>query len=53
MLRWFLEEESGQGMVEYALLLGLVAIAAVGLVGVLGDSVKAKFEEVVNKWPNV
>ena len=46
MMKWFMEEESGQGMVEYALILALVAIAAIAVLPGLGEKVKGIFEEV-------
>lgn len=45
----FFKEESGQGMTEYALILALVAIAAVVLLGSLGDQVKGVFGRVVEE----
>ena len=38
----------GQGMVEYALILVLVAIAAIVIVNVLGGSVSKVFSNAVN-----
>lgn len=38
LLRAFLLED-GQGLTEYALILGLVVIAAVGVFGVLGKKI--------------
>jgi Flp pilus assembly pilin Flp len=35
--------ESGQGMTEYIVIVGLVAIAAIGVVTVFGDNVRALF----------
>jgi len=40
--------ESGQAMVEYALILALVSVAAVGILGVLGTSVSSIFS-VINQ----
>ena len=41
----FLKDENGQGMVEYALILGLIAIAAIIILVVLGPKIKNKFAE--------
>lgn len=42
-----INEESGQGMVEYGLILVLVAIAAVGALGALGKStIQPMYEKV-------
>ena len=38
--------ESGQAMVEYALILALVSVAAVGILSVLGKSVSSIFSEI-------
>jgi pilus assembly protein Flp/PilA len=40
------EELEGQGMVEYGLILVLVAVAAVVAMGLLGDEIVAVFEDV-------
>lgn len=48
MKNFFMNEESGQGMVEYGLILALVAIVAVGALVALGGKVKDKFNEVNN-----
>ena len=38
--------ESGQAMVEYALILALVSVAAVGVLTLLGGSVSSIFSEI-------
>ena len=38
----------GQGMVEYALILVLVAIAAIVILGLLGSTISQVFSNVVN-----
>jgi Flp pilus assembly pilin Flp len=38
--------ESGQAMVEYALILALVSVAAVGILSILGTSVSSIFNEI-------
>jgi pilus assembly protein Flp/PilA len=40
--------EKGQGLVEYALILVLVAIAAIIVMGTLGTQITAVFQEVVD-----
>ena len=42
----FLPREEGQGLVEYALILVLIAIAVIVVLGLLGDQVSAVFEEI-------
>lgn len=44
MLKRFLNDESGQGMVEYALIIALIAIVVIGAVGLLGGKIKSIFE---------
>ncbi len=46
-MNWMLKEESGQGMVEYGLIIVLVALVAMaGLTGI-GNQLLLKFQEVV------
>jgi pilus assembly protein Flp/PilA len=40
MLRSFFAKEPGQGLVEYSLILALIAIVAVGAISVFGGTVK-------------
>ena len=47
-LNWFKNEESGQGMVEYALIIALVSIAAIVILGTLGGKIKAVFTDADN-----
>jgi pilus assembly protein Flp/PilA len=46
MLRNLHQEESGQDMVEYALLALLVALAAVAILPTVGSDVSAEFSKV-------
>ncbi len=48
----FLRDENGQGMVEYALILGLIAIAAVVVLIVLGPRIKNLFQKADNGVAN-
>jgi pilus assembly protein Flp/PilA len=41
------EEEEGQGLVEYALILVVISIAAIVIMGTLADRIYAIFEAVV------
>ena len=45
---WLQEEESGQGMVEYALILVLIAVAAVVSLTAVGDSLFTKYQDITN-----
>ena len=40
--------EEGQAMVEYALILSLVSIAAIGVLTILGGDIKAILKDVAN-----
>jgi pilus assembly protein Flp/PilA len=44
----FPAEQVGQGLVEYALILVLVAIVVIGVLGVMGGQINAAFQDVVN-----
>jgi pilus assembly protein Flp/PilA len=41
------KEEKGQGMVEYALLVGLIAIVVIAALVLLGPAIKVKFDAIV------
>lgn len=45
------DEESGQGMVEYGLIIVLIAMAAVGSVRIFGGGVLEMFNDIVGKLP--
>ena len=45
-LKGLRDGEEGQAMVEYALILALVSVAAVGILSVLGTSVSSIFSEI-------
>ena len=49
MMNWIANEEEGQGMVEYALILALVAIAAITVLGTLGTKINGIFDKAVNE----
>lgn len=36
-------KERGQGMVEYAIIVALIAVAAIGVVTIFGDNIRALF----------
>ena len=46
MMNWIANEEEGQGMVEYALILALVAIAAIAILPSIGGKIKGIFGNV-------
>ena len=49
MFRNFFKDESGQGMVEYGLILALIAVAIIGLVSGLGTKVGAVFKKATDE----
>jgi pilus assembly protein Flp/PilA len=46
MLRSFLAKEEGQGLVEYALILVLIAIVVIGILSLLGGKVSTVFSTI-------
>ena len=46
MIRSFFAKEDGQGLVEYALILVLIAIVVIGILTVLGGKVSAVFSSI-------
>jgi pilus assembly protein Flp/PilA len=42
------KEEKGQGMVEYALLVGLIAVVVIAALVLLGPAIAAKFTAIKN-----
>jgi pilus assembly protein Flp/PilA len=46
MLRSFFAKEEGQGLVEYALILVLIAIVVIGILTLLGGQVSQVFSNV-------
>jgi pilus assembly protein Flp/PilA len=51
-LKRFIEEEDGQDLVEYALLLGFIAIACVAAVTNLGTKISSYFTKIGTKLPS-
>ena len=48
-LRGLLVREDGQGLVEYALILVLVAIVVIGVLTTMGTKIQAAFDDIVVK----
>ena len=44
-----IEDESGQTLVEYGLILALIVIAAVGMITLTGDTLKAMYDDKIVK----
>lgn len=47
----YLNNKKGQGMVEYALLLGLIAIVVIAVLVLLGPQIAALFTRIMNALP--
>lgn len=47
-LRELLVREDGQGLVEYALILVLVAIVVIGVLTTMGSRIQAAFQDIVS-----
>ncbi len=47
-LRHLFDREEGQGLVEYAMIVGLVAVGVLALLTLLGDQVEAIFTSITN-----
>jgi pilus assembly protein Flp/PilA len=48
----FLAEESGQGLVEYALIIALIAVVAVTAITLLGGRISTLFTNTVTHLPS-
>ena len=51
-MRYWLSEESGQGMVEYALILAFIALIAVAALPGIGQKLISFFEDAISQFPN-
>lgn len=47
-LNWFASEESGQGLVEYGLIIALIAVVLIGALTLLGSGIDGKFKEITD-----
>jgi len=52
LLKRFFSEESGQGLVEYALIIALIAVVAVAAITILGGRIATMFQNVANELPS-
>ncbi|AYC28638.1 Flp family type IVb pilin [Paenisporosarcina cavernae] len=50
LLKGLWKEEEGQGMAEYALVLGVIAIGVVAVLILFGNAIIDKFNEVIGKF---
>jgi pilus assembly protein Flp/PilA len=49
MLRKLFNDESGQGMVEYGLILALIAVVVIGALTLLGGNLKTLFNNIAGE----
>lgn len=49
---WYLANDDGQGLVEYALLIALLAIVVAAIISVYGQQLEALFLEIVRCLPD-
>lgn len=49
LMKRLFNEEEGQGLTEYALVLGAVVVLVVGALSVLGDGISDLFDDVATK----
>ncbi len=46
LMNWLKNEESGQGMVEYALIIVAIALAVILILPQIGEAINGKFTEI-------
>jgi len=46
LLSFFAKDEKGQGLVEYALILVLIAVVVIGVLTILGSNVSSTFQAI-------
>lgn len=46
LLNWFVEEENGQGMVEYGLIIALISIVVIVILTNIGTNLKNIFTQI-------
>lgn len=49
LMNWLKNEESGQGMVEYGLILALIAVVVIVAVTAIGGNLKTMFQGVADE----
>ena len=49
MMDWFVSEESGQGMVEYGLIIALVAVGLIAGLTALGGGLSGTFQRITDE----
>ncbi|MEA4823335.1 MAG: Flp family type IVb pilin [Clostridiaceae bacterium] len=49
MIKRFFKDESGQGMVEYGLIIALIAVVVIGALVAIGGGLNTKFGDIAAK----
>ncbi|TFF65513.1 Flp family type IVb pilin [Helcococcus ovis] len=49
IMNWFMKEESGQGMVEYGLILALISVAVIAALTLVGGKLNEIFGKISTK----
>ena len=49
---WFIKNEDGQGMVEYSLILVLIALVVIGALTLLGETTNELYNKATNSFPS-
>lgn len=50
LIKDLLKDESGQAVSEYALIVGLILIASIGVFSLLGDEIKKVFDKLLEAF---
>ena len=53
LIKRFVREEEGQGLVEYALIIGLIAVVAIAALSASGTSVSGLFDKINTNLGNL
>jgi pilus assembly protein Flp/PilA len=51
LLKRLWAEESGQGLTEYGLILGLIAVVVIALLATMGEQLQGVFQSIVDQLP--
>lgn len=52
-LKRLVREEEGQGLIEYVLIVGLIALVAVGVIVLAGDSIKSIWQNISGELEDI
>lgn len=49
--RWFQASESGQGLIEYALIILLIVVGVILILGLVGGQIQTLYQKIINGLP--